>query len=190
MKMTLGIILGVVIGAIVLIAIIVLVVFAFILPAARAETTGTTAGPITSTITASTAQPSATPPRGSLPTTTLPISVTPKGAVDFDLQITGMSGSDLTRTVTAQITNTGTIDAHNVSAKIEVFSGGSRIKVNGSDYITQTAGTIKAGATTNSQVSLTFSFFDVPRLLSNGANFTITINSDEKARTFNYDYQP
>lgn len=54
--------------------------------------------------------------------------------MDFSLLITGVTGSGLSRTVTADITNNGTDAANNVSAKIEVFSGGSRVQVNGQDF--------------------------------------------------------
>ena len=109
--------------------------------------------------------------------------------VNFVLAIKDIGGAGLTRTVTAQITNTGNSDAHNAWARIEVFSRNNRIRLCGSDSLTVDIGTLDGGATVTRQEALQFGFFDGMKIAQNGARVTLTIYSDEKTMTFNYDYQ-
>lgn len=112
-------------------------------------------------------------------------------AVNFVPSITGVSGSDLTtRTITAQLANTGTADAHNVQAKIEAYSQGTRIELNGQDYLIQSFSTIKAGAAMTIQYTVSVNIIDGLKILQNGVTFILTISSDEKTQTISYDYHP
>ncbi len=116
-------------------------------------------------------------------------TVTPT-VVNFEMVVTGVSGSGLSRTVTAQVTNTGSSDAHAAWAKVEVFSQGQRIQLSGQDYLRVDIGTVKAGATATAQVTLSFSVFDGLKIQQNGAQFLLTIYSDERTQTLTYDYKP
>ncbi len=106
------------------------------------------------------------------------------GNVNFELLNLSHTGSGLSYTVTADIANTGTSDAHNVWGKIEVFSGSSRIQVNGSDYLRVDIGTLKAGSTVTKQVPIEFSMADGLKMMQNGAEFVLTVTSDEKTQVF------
>lgn len=108
----------------------------------------------------------------------------------FDVKIKEMAGSGLTRTVTAEVTNTGKSDAHNVWGKIEVFSQGVRARVAGNDFVRVDLGTVKAGQTATGQAAVQFGLFDGLRLKQNGANVVLTVNSDQGEQTFNYDIRP
>ncbi|MFC1967957.1 hypothetical protein ACFLVX_01010 [Chloroflexota bacterium] len=112
------------------------------------------------------------------------------GDVKFEFEITDISGSGLSRAIAAQVTNTGSIDAHNVWGKVEVFSQGSRIKLGGKEFLRMDIGTIAVGQTITTEVTLVFSFTDGLKLAQNGANFVLTIYSDEYTETFSYDYSP
>lgn len=96
----------------------------------------------------------------------------------------------MSRTVTARITNVGGADAHNVWAKAEVFSQGARVKLGGSDSLRVDVGLLAAGATVSKQVELQFSLFDGLQIAQSGAQFTLTIYSDENTQTLTYDYKP
>lgn len=103
-----------------------------------------------------------------------------------------MTGTGLTRSVTAQITNTGNLDAHNVVGKVGVISGGKQITItsSGQTSVSQTLGTIKAGQTVDTRLDLTFALFDSLTLTQNGVNVSLIITSDEKTQTITYDYKP
>ena len=102
----------------------------------------------------------------------------------------GVSGTGLSRTVSAQVTNTGTADANNVWIKSEVFSQQQKIQLSGQDALRVDIGAIKAGTTITSQANLSFSLLDGLRIQQNGARFVLTVNSDERTQTLNYDYTP
>jgi len=129
--------------------------------------------------------PSPTVPPPS-PSPTVPLTAD----VKFELVVTDVSGTGLSRTITAQITNTGSSDAHNVWAKIEVSSQEARVKLDGQDYIRVDLGTIKAKETVTRQVTLNISAFDGLKIAMNGAQFVLTIYSDEHTQTLSYDYKP
>ncbi|MBI4333053.1 MAG: hypothetical protein HY673_17440 [Chloroflexi bacterium] len=149
-----------------------------------------------------TASPAATPARTPLPTPVgtpgRPPVVTPTPAVpppvskgvSFSFAVTGITGTGLTRTVTALLRNTGTADAHNAWAKVEVFSQGARVSLSGSDFIRVDIGTLRAGESVSKQVDITFNVFDGLKIAQNGAQFVLTITSDEATQSFNYDYKP
>jgi hypothetical protein len=137
--------------------------------------------------------PPPTPPTPPPPAPVTPPSSPPPPAVHdvkFEFLITDISGSGLSRTVTAEVTNTGSDDAHNCWAKTEVFSKESRIKIGGEAYLRENIGTIKAGTAVTRRITLEFSAFDGLKISQNGARFELTISSDEHTQTFSYDYQP
>jgi len=73
---------------------------------------------------------------------------TPSGATstaDVKLKpaITNVSNIGLSRAVTTQIANTGSYDVHNMWVKVEVFLQGSRVKLDGQDYLRVDIGTVK-----------------------------------------------
>lgn len=134
------------------------------------------------------------PPASTTPTPAPPsaadIIPSQNGAVKFEFAVTDISGSGLSRTITAQITNTGDIDAHNVWGKVEVFCQGSRIKLEGKDFLRTDLGTIASGDAVTTKVTLGFGLMDGLKISQNGATFKLTIYSDELTETFSYDYSP
>lgn len=138
--------------------------------------------PKTPPVPSQTVTPSITP---TVPSPTIPVS-----NVNFQIAITDMSGTGLSRTATAQVTNTGTTDAHNVWVKSEVLSQGQRIQLSGKDYLRINIGTIKAGTTVTVQPDLSFNLLDGLKIQQNGAQLTLTIYSDEHTQTLTYDYKP
>ncbi len=142
------------------------------------------------TPTPATVRPTATTPAATNPVASTPAKATDAKAVNFGLQIPDVSGDGLTRTITGEITNSGNLDAHNVKGKIEVFSNGKLVQINGQSYITRELGTIKAGQTVTTQIDLTFGIFDGMSISQNGATVNLEIASDEATQTLKYDYKP
>jgi hypothetical protein len=111
--------------------------------------------------------------------------------VNFSAAITGITGTDLnSRSINAQLTNTGTADAHNVSTRVDVTSQGYQIRLNGQNYLTQSFGTIKTGSTVAIQETISVSITDGLKIIQNGAAVILTISSDEKTQSVSYNYQP
>ena len=137
----------------------------------------------------STSPPSTSPTQTPVAKTATP-PPSPNKNVNFDFAITDISGTGLSRTVTAQVTNTGSADAHNAWAKVEVFSQGASIKLSNNDFLRVDIGIIKAGAAVTKQVTLQFSVLDGLMITQGGAQLVLTIYSDENTQTFNYDYKP
>jgi hypothetical protein len=127
-----------------------------------------------------------TPPK----TNPVPPPTTSTVNVNFELAVTTVSGTGLSRTVTAQITNTGNADAHNVWVKVEVSSQGQRIQLSGQDYLGVDIGTVKAGATVTAHATLSFGILDGLKIQADGADFVLTIYSDEPTQTLTYFYKP
>lgn len=180
----LGIILGILIGALILIAVGALIgkyVFSQTPQAANQHPSSPSATPATNTPTTT---PTTSPTLTNLPSES--------DKVDFALQITNINETGtLSRSITGEITNTGSIDAHNVNCKIEVYSNSKLININnGQSSISQALGTIKAGQTVTTTVDLTFGLFDGVSLTQNGATVNLQISSDEKTQVLSYDYKP
>ncbi|MFH1652135.1 MAG: hypothetical protein ABID87_08580 [Chloroflexota bacterium] len=114
----------------------------------------------------------------------------PGGEVTFGFAVVDITGSGLSRTVTAQVANTGGADAHHVWAKVEASSGGSAVKLSGQAYLRVDIGTLKAGESVTKQVDLSFSLNDGLKIAQQGVHLDLTISSDERTETFPYDYQP
>lgn len=110
--------------------------------------------------------------------------------MNFEIAITNVSGTGLSRAVTAHVTNTGSADAHNAWAKAEVFCRGQRIQMSGQDFLKQDLGTVKAQTTVIAQATLDFGFFDGLTILQHGAQVLLTVISDERTQTLTYDYKP
>lgn len=138
------------------------------------------------------APPIATPPSTSQPAPAPSPSPSPSpgGTVTFAFTITDITGAGLSRTISAQIANTGTADAHNVWAEARVSSGGSSIQVGGQDYLRVDIGILQAGKTVERQVTLSFGISDGLKIAQNGATIKLTIHSDESTQAFSYDYKP
>ena len=130
-----------------------------------------------------------------------PVSVTPTPSaptatptpaaqsVDFQLRIAKVEETGLTsRRMTAEMTNTGDSDAHNVSVKLEVSSRGKRIAVNGQDSVTVAVGTIGARQTMSRDIDVSFSLADGYTIQQQGAEFLVTVTSTEKTSVLRFTY--
>ncbi len=135
----------------------------------------------------------ASPSPGQPPASPAPSTPTPPptvGSVKFELNLTNITGSGTSRTVTATLTNAGNVDAHNVWAKIQASVGGSPINLNGQPYVRVDIGTLPSGQSVTRQVTLSFSLIDSIKILQQGARLDLTVISDEGQQTFSYDYKP
>jgi hypothetical protein len=192
--MKLGIILGIILGIVITVIAAVVIVFLLVLPATREVSSGS--GPAVTTPVATAAPTTGTSnstPYSPLPTSGTSPAQTPASTanVNFSLNIPSVTISGITSVdISAQLTNTGREDVHNVTGKIEVLYQGSRIKINGQDDVILSLGTIKAGETITRQVKLSFGLFDGLKISQGGATFNLTITSDEKTETVSYDYKP
>jgi hypothetical protein len=139
-----------------------------------------------------TASPSSSPPptSPSSPTKSLGQTRTVTTFVNFDLSLTGASGSALSRQVSARLNNTGTGDAHNTSIKIEAVYQGTRLKLGGKDFLLQNLGTLNAGQNRTIQADLSFNISDGSKINKNGVDFVVTLASDEYQKTLEYNYKP
>jgi hypothetical protein len=204
-KTTLGIILGVLIGFLILVLIIGLLTYYYFIPAVRQFSTGDTSTevPVYSTSTTSTpttsyvftpepSQTTGTPPASTTTktTVTIPSETQIPNDVEFVLNIIEISGNSLSPTISAEITNAGSIDAQNTWAKIEVFSRGKRIKLGGEEFLRKDLGTLEAGIPAAADVTLSFSLSDASVILASGARLDLTIVSDQKTQNFSYNYEP
>ncbi len=137
--------------------------------------------------------PPTQPPPTTPPTTTnapAPTATQPAAEVNFEIAITNISGSGLSRTITADITNTGIKDAHDVWVKLEVFSQQTRVSLDGKDSLRVDVGTLPAKTSVTKQATLVFSITDGLKIMRNGADFTLTINSTERTQTMSQFYKP
>ncbi len=186
MKRTLGIILGVLLGLIIVVVVIVWILSSGFISGNRP----TISGPVT--IQSPSPSGSLAPSSTVAPISPSIVSESPaQSNVNFNLNITRLQVSGLTSLdAAAQITNTGTADAHNAWVKVEIVSQGSIIKINGQDYLREDLGTIKAGQAVSPQVTINVGFTDGIRVSQSGATFRLTIFSDEKTETLSYDYRP
>lgn len=123
-----------------------------------------------------------TPPPGPAST---PGGGTVAPLVDFQLTFQ-ISGSGFGRTVNASLTNTGTVNAHNVTATLQLWAGSSRIKVNGQDMLVEDLGDLVAGATVSRTINITVSFLDGIKLQSSGGTITVDVVSDEGSKQFQF----
>ncbi len=194
MKTTIGIILGVILGAVIVIGVSVWMIFSVFSPGNR---------PSPSSLAVITPKPAAT---SSIPSTTTSSTISPttspvtsqppaqspaQSNVNFNLNINNFAVSGLNSgTIDAQITNTGTGDAHNVWIKVEIICQGSIVKIDGQDYLRKDLGIIKAGQTLTSQVAINVSLADGMKIAQSGATFRLTVYSDEKTQTLTYDFHP
>lgn len=107
--------------------------------------------------------------------------------VKFTPAITGITGSGLTRTVTAQLTNTGNITTHNTRVQVKAFCDDKVVKLNGMESITLNVDIIKAGETLIRSLPVSLSPFAAVKLARNGGRLEFTITSDEGSETVNYE---
>jgi hypothetical protein len=110
--------------------------------------------------------------------------------VTFEISITDISGSGLSRAVTAQVKNTGSADAHNAWIKVDVSSLGQRISLSGQDSLKLNIGTVKARSSITAKASLSLYLGDGLRVRQNGAQLLLTVTSDEHTQTLPYNYKP
>ena len=107
------------------------------------------------------------------------------------MAIMGVALSGLDLTVSARFTNSGTADAHNVQARVELFSGNQRVKINGQDYMQDSLGALAIGQVLERQEKLSLTAGDLIALLT-GSKVTIklAVSSDEITQEISYDYSP
>jgi hypothetical protein len=117
-------------------------------------------------------------------------STTPSPSSDISFNILSVEGSGFSRTVTGELTNTGSIDLHNSKLKIEMFSNGKLIKNDSKPYVEKNYDTLKAGAVITDVLAIKLSLVDGVTVQQNGVTFTLIFSSDEKTQTFKYDFQP
>lgn len=183
--MKFGIIIGVLIGIVILGATVTSVLILAVLPVTRTLSSEGGTGQATYTTIPST-----------IPSSRLPAGTTASSSADvrFSPEITDISGENLSRTITAKLTNSGTSDAHNVRARVEVFSLANRIKIKTDgierEYLEKKLGTIKAGTTVTVRETVSISVFDSWKISRDGAVVSLTIYSDEATRTTSYEYKP
>jgi hypothetical protein len=110
--------------------------------------------------------------------------------VNFEISVTAVSGSGLSRTVSAEVNNSGSADAHNTWIKVDVSSLGQRIRLSGQDYLKVNIGTIKARSSVTARANLSLNLGDGLRVRQNGAQLLLTVNSDENTQTLPYNFKP
>lgn len=143
--------------------------------------------PVSATPTLPPSAPTATPAIPPSAPTATPVSAAQP--VDFQLRIAKVEETGLTsRRMTAEMTNIGDSDAHNVSVKLEVSSRGKRIAVNGQDSVTVAVGTIGARQTVSRAIDISFSLADGFTIQQQGADFLATITSTEKTSALRFTY--
>ena len=143
--------------------------------------------PVSVTPTPLPSAPAATPVPAVQPPAATPVpAIQP---VDFQLRIAKVEETGLTsRRMTAEMTNTGDSDAHNVSVKLEVSSRGKRIAVNGQDAVTVAVGTIGARQMVSRAIDVSFSLTDGFTIQQQGAEFLVTVTSTEKTSALRFTY--
>jgi hypothetical protein len=151
-----------------------------------------TTEPGLTTIITSAAPLTTLPATGSTVPVTLTYSSGPSSGVTFKIEITSVAFSGLNVNVGVRLTNSGSVDANNVQAKVELFSGSVRVKINGQDFIQENLGTLSAGQSLDQQENLSISATDAVALLMGGGNVTIklTISSDEGTQQISQNYHP
>lgn len=187
----LGLTVGIILAALILVAAGVMIgKYAF---NQTPETTIQSPAPQSAKPTLTTSIPTPPPLTTNTPTPSQTLTGIPNNSdkVNFTLQITSVNETGaLSRSITGEIGNAGNIDAHNVVCKVEIYSNGNPIEINGQDSISKTLGTIGAGKTVTTTLDLAFNIWDGPTLLKNGATVNLQISSDEKTQLLTYDYQP
>jgi hypothetical protein len=175
-------------GISLLIVILIVYVFLGLRPTTPAAVTPTVTSPSIPSVTKTTSPSPTVKPPVTSPAVQSPSPV--PGNVDFTFFVFPPTGSGFSRTFSSDITNTGNIDAHNVWVKVEASSGGTRVPVNGQDFLRVDIGTIKVGATARQETTIEFSLADGLKIMQSGAQFVLTVISDEKTQAFSYNYTP
>jgi hypothetical protein len=178
--MKLGILCGVVLGLVAIAGIVAGVVAFAIVPFAR-EVTSQTLNPGPS---GQNPIVSAVPATSSIP------SQTPAPAVAFSLQVVDFSLNGFSADITAQVSNIGNADAHNIQARIQAISAGSLIQLNNLDSVMVPVGNLPARQATTVKTTLGLNFIDGLKVSSSGATIYLWLISDEKTQNFSYDYHP
>lgn len=195
MKITIGVIIGILLGMVIVAALAaVLIVNLFNsnnppvvqTPVAPFSTALISQSP---TLSNRSSPVSSIPPEKSVTATNS--TPTTNSGVFFTLKIASVSSTGLTsRDITGQIGNSGSSDAHNVSAKVEVLCQGSPVRINNQESVNQLFGTIKAGDSVSETIALEIGISDAVKISQYGATIKLTITSDEKTQTLDYDYRP
>ncbi len=185
MNKNIGIILGVVLGAVIVIGISAWIISSIFSQGSQSNNSASTPKTIITSPTPTKSMTSSTSSGSPTAASQNPA----QDNVNFSLSINNFNVSGPTSgTVNAQVTNTGTVDAHNVWVKVEIIYQGSIVKIGGQDYLRKDLGTLAPGQTVTSQVTLSVSLTDGIKIAQNGATFRLTVYSDEKTQTMSYDY--
>ena len=84
------------------------------------------------------------------------------------------------------MTNTGIIEAHNVTASVQLWSGNSRIKVNGKDILVEELGNLAPGATVTRSITVSVGFVDGLKLQTSGGVVIVDVVHNEGSKQFRF----
>ncbi len=155
--------------------------------------TGTATPPPTSNfaVTQPPAAATTTPRSTGFPVATITRTQPSAPSVTLGLNIPSFSISGATSaTVDAQIVNSGSGDAHNAYAVVQVYCQGTLVKIANQDSYRKDIGTIAAGATIDTQAILSVNLIDGMKILSNGAIIQLTVVSTEVTKSYSYNFKP
>lgn len=111
-------------------------------------------------------------------------TTTPEPRVDFRLTTGTPTSCGLTcREVSATLENTGTADAHDVTATMTVYSGGEKLR-----RTTHRVGTLPAGESVTVEKRVSLSFSEATRVRRHGARVVLVVDSKERTETFEERY--
>ena len=125
----------------------------------------------------------------SLPTVPAESSATNGDKIAFEFDPTDLTGSGTSRTVTYELTNVGSIDAHNTWVETEVVCLEPSVDLGKEYKVRNDIGIITAGETLTIQVTFDFVVADGVKLLKHGAKFVLTVYSDEHKQILSYEYK-
>ncbi len=155
------------------------------LPATLTFTTATTAAPTSGL------PPSGLPVLTSAPTAAGATPTASAEGVNFEASFSDLTGSMFDYTAKARLTNTGTADAHNVQARVELLFGQDQhLRMNGQDYLLEDIGTLAAGQSFERQEKIALDSGDAISAWLSGGKVTvrITVTSTERTQVITYDY--
>jgi len=110
--------------------------------------------------------------------------------VRFEFAVSGVTGSGLTRTITAQLTNSGTADAHNVWVKAEAFYARGTRQAEWPGLLARRRRDRQVGRNRDTRNHGEYWRPGRAQGHAERATFTLTVYSDEATQALNYEYRP
>jgi hypothetical protein len=188
MKFTAGIIVGFLLGLVIFTAGTAGLAYLVVMPAfsvsSSSSDSSSAAVPQTGSVYTGPA-PTITMDSSNIPTDGFSIS---EGDISLAIDILSVEGSGFSRTVNGQITNDGRVDLHNCLLKVELYSNGDKLKINGQDSLTRSYGTLDAGDTITDSLEIKLSLTDGFKATQNGVLIVLTFSSDEKEQVMPFEY--